>query len=38
MERVVICMKWGDLYGPDYVNVLFNAVCENLLNLFALCV
>ncbi|MDC0496578.1 hypothetical protein OAN84_08990 [Planktomarina temperata] len=34
MERVVICMKWGDLYGPDYVNVLFNAVCENLAQPF----
>lgn len=30
MERVVICMKWGNLYGPDYVNVLFNAVRANL--------
>ena len=27
---VVICMKWGTLYGPDYVNVLFNAVSANL--------
>ncbi len=25
MERVVICMKWGTLYGSDYVNVLYNA-------------
>jgi hypothetical protein len=24
-DRIVICMKWGDLYAPDYVNVLFNA-------------
>lgn len=30
MERVVICMKWGNLYGPEYVNVLFNAVRKNL--------
>lgn len=24
-DRVVICMKWGTLFPPDYVNVLFNA-------------
>jgi hypothetical protein len=34
MDRVVICMKWGSLYGPDYVNVLFNAVSENLTGPF----
>ena len=34
MKRVVICMKWGDLYGPDYVNVLFNAVGKNLAQPF----
>ena len=28
--RVVLCMKWGTLYGPDYVNVLFNAVRDHL--------
>lgn len=28
MDRVVICMKWGKLYGPDYVNVLYSA-CRN---------
>ncbi len=27
---VVICMKWGTLYGPDYVNVLYRAVADNL--------
>ena len=26
----IICMKWGTLYGPDYVNVLRNAVADNL--------
>jgi len=30
MERVVLCMKWGDLYSADYVNVLYHAVCANL--------
>ena len=24
-ERVVLCMKWGTLYSPDYVNVLYSA-------------
>ncbi|MFQ5622316.1 MAG: hypothetical protein ACE5FS_02870 [Paracoccaceae bacterium] len=27
---VVLCMKWGTLYGPDYVNVLYAAVAGNL--------
>ena len=27
---VVICMKWGTLYGADYVNVLKNAVSAHL--------
>ena len=26
----VVCMKWGSLYGPDYVNVLRRAVAANL--------
>jgi hypothetical protein len=30
MDRVVICMKWGQLYGPDYVNVLHGAVRSHL--------
>ena len=30
MERVVICMKWGKLYGPDYVNVLYSACRSNI--------
>jgi hypothetical protein len=29
-ERVVLCMKWGDLYSAEYVNVLASAVRENL--------
>jgi hypothetical protein len=23
--RIVLCMKWGTLFPPDYVNVLYNA-------------
>ncbi len=29
-EYVVMCMKWGALYGPDYVNVLYRAVSDHL--------
>ncbi len=29
-DRVVLCMKWGTLYSADYVNVLYNAVCDHL--------
>lgn len=25
----VVCMKWGDKYGPEYVNRLFNMVARN---------
>lgn len=26
----VVCVKWGDLYGPEYVNVLHDMVRRNL--------
>ena len=26
----IICMKWGNKYGPDYVNKLHNMVSKNL--------
>ena len=29
-DRVVFCMKWGALYAPDYVNVLYRATCLHL--------
>ncbi len=29
-DRVVMCMKWGDLYSTDYVNLLYRAVCDHL--------
>jgi hypothetical protein len=35
IEKVnVICMKWGTLYSPDYVNKLFNMVSRNLTKPF----
>jgi hypothetical protein len=30
MDRVILCMKWGTLYEPEYVNVLFNAARANI--------
>lgn len=30
-DRTVLCMKWGTLFPPDYVNVLFNA-CRRAIN------
>jgi len=29
-KRAVICVKWGEKFSPDYVNVLFRAVREHL--------
>ncbi len=26
----VVCLKWGDLYGPDYVNILYRMVRRHL--------
>ena len=25
----VVCMKWGTLYGADYLNALFNGVSKH---------
>lgn len=30
MNKQIICMKWGDLYGPEYVNRLYKMVEKNL--------
>lgn len=30
MDRVVLCMKWGTLYGAEYVNVLHSAARANI--------
>lgn len=32
--RVVLCMRWGALYPPAYVNVLFHAVKDHLMGPF----
>ena len=34
MDRVVICMKWGTPFPPEYVNVLFGAVSAHLASGF----
>lgn len=26
----IICLKWGTLYGPEYVNKLYNNLCKNI--------
>lgn len=28
--RIVLCMKWGNLYSAEYVNVLYNACKKNI--------
>ncbi|MEL6736154.1 MAG: hypothetical protein AAFO98_09795 [Pseudomonadota bacterium] len=28
-QQTVICLKWGDRYGPEYVNRLFHMVSRN---------
>ncbi len=34
MDRVVLCMKWGTLYGAEYVNVLHSAARANITGNF----
>ena len=29
-ERIVLCMKWGTKYGPEYVNRLYSMVRRHL--------
>ena len=29
LSRTVVCLKWGDMYGPEYVNRLFAMVRRN---------
>ena len=37
-QRYIICMKWGDKYGPEYVNRLYNMVSRHLtLNFQMVC-
>ena len=33
-DRVVLAMKWGTLYGAEYVNVLYNAVRDHMTGPF----
>lgn len=30
MQRNVVCLKWGTMYGPEYVNKLYGMVRRNL--------
>ena len=29
-QNHILCMKWGDKYGPEYVNRLYNIVKQHL--------
>ena len=29
-EKIVICMHWGTMYSPEYVNILYRAVAANI--------
>ena len=29
-QRIVLCMKWGTKYGPEYVNRLYGMVARHL--------
>ena len=33
-ERVIMCMKWGSKYGPEYVNRLYGMVSRHLQGTF----
>ena len=34
MDKLVICIKWGTMYGPEYVNVMYGMVSRNLTGPF----
>jgi len=27
--RLILCMKWGDVFSPEYVNILYRACCAH---------
>ena len=37
MNLTVVCSKWGDIFGPEYVNRLYNMVERNLKIPFQFC-
>lgn len=34
--KQVICIKWGDLFGPEYVNILYSMIARNITGAFTL--
>ncbi len=36
MDKTVICMKWGTMYGPEYVNVMYCMLRRNITGDFRL--
>lgn len=35
-EKIILCMKWGDMYGPEYVNNLNSMISRNISYSFKL--
>ena len=35
-DKLVLCIKWGDMYGPEYVNIMYGMVARNLTGAFRL--
>ena len=33
-DRVILCIKWGDAFGPEYVNILHRACRANMTGAF----
>ncbi len=34
--KLVLCIKWGTVYGPEYVNILYGMVARNITGPFSL--
>jgi hypothetical protein len=34
LEKQILCVKWGSLYGPEYVNRLYDMVARNITGAF----
>lgn len=35
-SKQILCMKWGTMYGPDYVNILYGMIARNITGPFTL--
>lgn len=34
--KQILCMKWGTMYGPEYVNILYSMIARNITGPFRL--